>query len=57
MSFEFDREGNSPGRRTIVFHHVSNDWKMPLYMRQSLAKENKEFLVIFSVETKFEEVA
>jgi ketosteroid isomerase-like protein len=28
VTFEFDRDGNSFGRRTLVFHYVSHRWKI-----------------------------
>ena len=28
VTFEFDRDGNSFGRRTLVFHHGSQGWKI-----------------------------
>jgi ketosteroid isomerase-like protein len=40
VSFEFDREGNSIGRRTIVFHHESHDWKIVHIHASNVARRN-----------------
>jgi ketosteroid isomerase-like protein len=40
VSFEFDREGNSIGRRTILLHHESHDWKIVHIHASNVARRN-----------------